>query len=382
MEWHAFGKKFTFVDPRGREVPVARVLLAKLRLFEERPDLTAKGRYTITSRVDREVVDLFFARLMGDGAEVVTSDNAEQLRALCNELGFAGFDDEIRASLGGDWKVRKDLLGLRGRVDRHDVVIEELQRRVLELERQLREQRVVERVEAVEKRVIDVEGAVAEASREGVERPGSTVGEKASAVDVAALSEDVSRLKEAEAKRATTDPARSEFAYDSWRPLDGIIAQLTRECGGDVHKEGVVKVTGSGIFRGHVPENAVDLQSDSFFFSNDSPNSWICYDFGGRRVTPTSYSIRSYNWGRGGPHPKSWVLEVSSDGSKGSWEVVDSRENNEYLNGSLLTRNFAIGARPSEAFRFVRLRQTGENHAGNDLLVISALELFGALSRE
>ena len=76
----------------------------------------------------------------------------------------------------------------------------------------------------------------------------------------------------------------------------------------------------------------------------------------------------------------SWVLEVSNDGSDGSWEVVDRRENNFDLDGSHLTRNFALGTRPSGAFRFVRLRQTGKNHAGYDYLSICALELFGALS--
>ena len=76
----------------------------------------------------------------------------------------------------------------------------------------------------------------------------------------------------------------------------------------------------------------------------------------------------------------SWVLEVSNDGSEGSWEVVDRRENNSDLNGEHLTRNFAVGTRPSGAFRFVRLRLTGKNHFGDDRLYICALELFGALS--
>ena len=40
---------------------------------------------------------------MGDEATgVVTADNAEQLRALCDELGLSGFDGEICAVLGGD----------------------------------------------------------------------------------------------------------------------------------------------------------------------------------------------------------------------------------------------------------------------------------------
>ena len=164
---------FCFAQPRTRDnIRIQRTLLSELRLFQEKPELVAAGRYTIRSDVDPEVVDLFFGRVGGEMAECVTSENAEQLRALCDELGFSGFDDEIRAVLGGNLKVRKDLLGLRTRVDRHDSIIEELQRRVFEVERRLREQREVpQRVEAVERRVEeirrnDVERAIAEAKRE------------------------------------------------------------------------------------------------------------------------------------------------------------------------------------------------------------------------
>ena len=92
--------------------------------------------------------------------------------------------------------------------------------------------------------------------------------------------------------------------------------------------------------------------------------------------------MRSYNDGPGGPHPKSWVLQVSNDGNRGSWAVVDSRENNNELDDSFVTRNFALSALPSGSFRFVRLHQTGKNHEGNDRLSFPSLELFGTLSSE
>ena len=90
-------------------------------------------------------------------------------------------------------------------------------------------------------------------------------------------------------------------------------------------------------------------------------------------------SIRSIDCVPGGPHPKSWVLEVSNDGSEGSWKAVDSREDNNDLNGKFVTRNFWLGTPQSGAFRFVRLRLTGKNHQGLGQLVICALELFGTL---
>ena len=400
--------------------------------------------------MDPEVVDLFFARVMGDETEVVTADNAEQLQALCDELGFSGFDGEIRAVLGDDVMTRKIRVEIRERLEDQDVRLEDqdlrlwdfwealgtLDERVNEIASQLlvvlpsieaRLSEVVravrdefpERLRAVEEVRLN-EGAVAEARREAgalredVARLRSELGKKASAEDVAALQKEVARLKEAEARptrserrrkgqaagkvtepvetKFVDDKARppppkrpaphlaalvgTEFVYDKARPLDGIIARLTRECGGNVHEQGVIEVTASSGGTTS-PENAVDLESFSEFWSQDSPNSWICYDFGGLRVTLTSYTIKSADYSY---RPKSWVLEVSNDGSEGSWAVVDSREDNEDLDDEYATRNFAISAPPSGAFRFVRLRQTGKNHCGNNQLVICGLELFGTLS--
>ena len=76
---------------------------------------------------------------------MVTEENAEELQALSEELGFTGFDNEIHAYLDSDLKVRRDLASLHRRVDRYEAVIEQLQRRVLELERLLQAQRGVER---------------------------------------------------------------------------------------------------------------------------------------------------------------------------------------------------------------------------------------------
>ena len=356
-------------------MPVPKVFWGKLGILQGQPDLAAKGRYTITSTVDRDVVDLFFARVMGDETAVATAENAEQLRALCDELGFGGFDDEIRACLGSDWTC------LRGRVDRHDVIIEELQRRVLELERQLLEHRVVERVEAVERGVEEIRRRDAGPPPKAAKRLKSKVSRNESAAEVPALSEEVARLKEAEAKPAKNVPATptqvtgTEFVYNEERPLDGIIAYLTRKCRGNVHKKGVVNVTSSGCAGNWCkPKNVVDFKSDSYFSSTTAPHSWICYDFKKRRVTPTSYSIRT----RINLWPWSWVFEVSNEGE--TWEVVDCREDDQELNEAGITRNFAVRTPPSGAFRFVRLRLTSPNKWGGDCLSICGLELFGWLS--
>ena len=202
---------------RGGETSVPKSLLTKLDLFKRKPELIGTGRYAIQSDVDPSVFAMFMTRLWGGDTEPVTPENAEQLRALCDELGFSGFDDELRAvqAAAGDWRVRKDHVCVRGRVDRHDVLLEQLQRRVFELERRLEAvQQVPARFKSVESRLATVQEVSTrfksvesrlEATERGLDelrrkdgdvaRLRREVSERARAADLAALSEEVSRLK-------------------------------------------------------------------------------------------------------------------------------------------------------------------------------------------
>ena len=170
------------------------------------------------------------------------------------------------------------------------------------------------------------------------------------------------------------------FNYDELGPLDGIIAHLTREFGGNVHDKNIVKVTASSAPNNCCPpKNAVDLGTDSIYVSDNETNAWICYEFKKHSVIPKSYSIMSYDSGPGYHNLKSWIIEVSKDGAANSWMEIDRRENNNDLNDTLVTANFKISHVPSEGFRFIRLRQIGKDHKGGYCIKIAALELFGVL---
>jgi hypothetical protein len=179
---------------------------------------------------------------------------------------------------------------------------------------------------------------------------------------------------------------------------DGLIAHLTRECGGNVHDCKVVDVTcgsfeketlganpHSGAYENRptcVAKNAADLETDSRFLSayrkreEDIPhtrNNWVCYDFKERRIAPTHYTIRTYSVGPG--HLKSWLIEISLDGK--SWREVAREENNEQLKGKWFTATFAVSG--AGECRFIRLVNIGRNHFRDDSLLISAWEIFGSL---
>jgi hypothetical protein len=105
------------------------------------------------------------------------------------------------------------------------------------------------------------------------------------------------------------------------------MAYLTKEYGGNVHDQEIVKISSSGAYTNQPESSAkvvADLKAKSSFISEfrkkdddipDLPNKWICYDFKNRRVIPTQYTIRSmYNGYMNGPNLKSWLIEVSLDG--------------------------------------------------------------------
>jgi hypothetical protein len=179
---------------------------------------------------------------------------------------------------------------------------------------------------------------------------------------------------------------------------DGIIARLTRKCGGDVQYVVDVKcgsfeteIEGanpySGAYHGYLPyaaENSADLNSDSCFYSADRDakfdishrrNNWICYNFKEKRIVPTHDAIRRHGSRSGGNRLKSWLVETSADGV--DWQKVAREENNKQLNNSFKISGFAVAS--GRECRFIRLVDIGRNHGGNDCLHVSAWEIFGSL---
>ena len=388
--------------------------LEKLDIFQQNPGLLDK--YLIGSEASLAVLDLFLTRLFGNEGLSAVVDAKEAVELVMGVRDLSGVEE------------RKSGVSEKStpRSDEHWAVVEELKQQVLDLTQQFSalqrqvqgetsqlaaslEDRLDEVARECERRVAEADEAlraeirkVDESSRDvahGLEELKNELELRARADDMKKLEEDVSILKETEMKLDGLISAGSAMLVGCHQamlaeiqgkiekinmksdPLDGIIAHLTREYGGNVHEKNVVRVTASDLdFDWRRAENVVDLGSDWIFCSGYSPNQWICYDFIDRRVIPTSYSVRSMRKGPGNEHPKSWVLEVSDDSIM--WKVVDSREDNSDLNHNYVTRNFELNSPLIKAFRFVRLRLTGENHYGNHQLIIAALELFGALSSE
>jgi hypothetical protein len=163
-------------------------------------------------------------------------------------------------------------------------------------------------------------------------------------------------------------------------PLDGIIAHLTRQCGGNVHNHKIVTVTtSSNNSETYAGFKAADLQTNSEWLSDYQKNQWFCYNFNNLSVSPTHYSIQSADVTGGSPRnfPKEWVVEGSND--EVTWIELDRRANVTALAGRSKIEVFSISN--SGVWRMIRIRQTGPNCCREHYFGFRALEFFGVLSK-
>jgi hypothetical protein len=110
------------------------------------------------------------------------------------------------------------------------------------------------------------------------------------------------------------------------------------------------------------------LRIDPADLEKDRPGQWVCYDFRESRVRPTGYEVYT-------KFLRSWVIEGSLDGE--NWTELDRQTNNMDCKEQWTYASFPISD-PVEC-RFVRLTQTGTNHAGANWLNVGDIEVFGTL---
>ena len=160
--------------------------------------------------------------------------------------------------------------------------------------------------------------------------------------------------------------------------LNGIIDHLTKESGGNVSDNGTMKVTTISERSGLESKNAVDLHNDrNSFISYDVSNVWLKYDFIGRQICPTCYTIKSRH-DSDSSHPRSWVIEGSNTDEESDWKILDKKDNNETVHGTNTCYTFNINDQ-DEYYRYLRIRQTGKNSSGCDYFCFSGLEYFGKI---
>lgn len=188
--------------------------------------------------------------------------------------------------------------------------------------------------------------------------------------------------KKEQDKKSSSDLKKQgiPFEYTGNNAFSGIFSQLRAETSNNI--ESVVQVTASSQ-QSRKPLNVIQRErrglfgGGGYFNSLNEPNSWICFDFKDRRVIPTNYSIRTIQGFPNTFYPKNWVIEGSNDNS--NWKIIDEQNDCSYLKGDHVSHTFTIQNKKSKEFRYIRMRQTGENWNGSNHLGMESFELFGTL---
>lgn len=372
----------------GGSVMIAPAFFDKLPLFQN-PRMAPNGAYRLRCEASLETLNSLLQKIYEESSPVaITEENYDELRDLCLELGYTGIDRELREFHAETRnELKRQVISLTSRLSRHDRLLAEVHQQLGEL---LRERRRGES---------DIPDILAQT----MERYGQEFDndlrrrEEQSAVRFNDLSDRITELAESarghEEKILALEAQPKQFVFGGRNPLDGVIAYLKRKYGQDVVRRGMVVVTASSVLDNTDacrPENTIDFGRRAGFTSKNERNSWICYDFGYRRVIPTSYSLRSIDAPPGSCHLKSWVLEGSNDGN--DWTEIDNTDKrpyrakdklalkNGFLNRNLAAANFPVLDFRGEAFKFFRLRQTSWNWAGNNTLALDSFELYGIVS--
>jgi hypothetical protein len=168
------------------------------------------------------------------------------------------------------------------------------------------------------------------------------------------------------------------FDPNSNSKQDGIISYLAKRFGGHVIDRNIVSITASSIAdpQSYPLRHVADFENQSCFATKDEANSWICYDFKDIQIKVTHYSIRSRR-DANAHHLRFWTLEGSKDGLK--WVKIDDRQNDTSLNSQGAISVFSLSESFQEAFRMIRVRQTGKSSSNSDYLIVNTIDFFGVL---
>jgi hypothetical protein len=158
--------------------------------------------------------------------------------------------------------------------------------------------------------------------------------------------------------------SKSEFHKE--RPFDGIFKSLRAD--GQLITE-TVQVIASSIEEGQPFFVSMNANWPGPWSSANSRNSWIQFDFGNCRVFPEAYSLRFGD----AAHMISWVLEGSEDGV--GWICVSSVA----LARAVVVWSGEISREVCGFFKFLKIRQRGQNAEGNDVMSLKAVEFFGRI---
>jgi hypothetical protein len=166
---------------------------------------------------------------------------------------------------------------------------------------------------------------------------------------------------------------RKHFGYNEKNPFDGILTDMGKKCGGNVHDNGVIVISVSSDSTRN-SKCLVDRNWNDQWYSGNGDNSWVQFDFKERKVSVEHYTLKS---GRDF-YPIRWELEGSNDQS--NWLSLDKKEVYDLVGGQVAKTYACSNENCKNSFRFIRIRQFGPNNSGNYYFALNNVEFFGTLT--
>ncbi|MEH1956818.1 discoidin domain-containing protein [Nostoc sp.] len=131
-----------------------------------------------------------------------------------------------------------------------------------------------------------------------------------------------------------------------------------------------VYVSASSIGAGNV-DTLID-RTNSSFYTNSNPGSWVKFGLGSAKLKCNYYSIKS-RADSADYYPRNWKLQGSNDDT--TWADLDTQSNNSSLVSN--SQWLSIPVTSDVAYSYFRILGTGLNSAGYDHLVLGEVELYG-----
>jgi len=173
-------------------------------------------------------------------------------------------------------------------------------------------------------------------------------------------------------------PQGIQFEYKSDFDDQGIIYWIATDCRRSLwdnpHAKGKVIVTVSSLEKGTVLDFVSRTPTE--LWTKDVPASWLSIDLGkNRAVVPNFYTLR-HGANYKADSLRTWDLRGSNDGVK--WTLLMRHVNDESLNSNFATNTWPVPS-VTQAFRHLRILQTGHNSSNHNFLVVSGFEVYGTL---
>ena len=125
-----------------------------------------------------------------------------------------------------------------------------------------------------------------------------------------------------------------------------------------------------------VPENL--LKMDNYhrcWYSRESPEQWVMWDFSPRAMKPTCYTLRTSGCDKGEGHLRSWRLSASNDNRV--WVLFDERWDVVELDGSYNAYTFTCNC--DDFYRMFKITQIDVNCHKDYSFTLSCCEFFGQI---